>query len=229
MEFRPCNRANRLLTIRPALPLLVASVMALCAVRPAAAQVRVEVEPAFGVYNGLNSFTQPTPANPVNPGEAIAQGTALTFGVQATGWVGSGVGVRFLAFNAASEVGLSEANYFDVPDVPANVTILGLEALWPLRPFASQLRVFLAGGIGLVLRDGDAYDGFQGTSDLGGLVGIGSRYVLSDRLSLQGDLQLALYSLSLTGPTGLEYPSAFQADLLVTFGLAVTLTEGQEE
>ena len=196
----------------------------------ASAQLRVEIEPAIGVYGGLSSFTKPAGSDPFAFSESLSQWTAVALGGRATGWLGTGFGVRLSVLTAPSEVGPNENNDpLDRQPVPATVTTAALEALVPLKAFASKLRVFLSGGVALVDRGGDAYQGFDGTSDVGGILGIGSQYRLSDRLGLQADFQTLLYSLQLTDPDGLEYPSAFQTDILLTVGLVVKLSSTPEE
>jgi hypothetical protein len=102
-------------------------------------------------------------------------------------------------------------------------------ALIPLSEFAAKLRVYLSGGGALIERGGDAYQGYSGTNAFGGIVGIGSQYRLSDRLSLQGDFQAVLYGLHLTDPSGVQYPSAFQTDLLAVLGVAIRLAPHPQE
>jgi hypothetical protein len=189
----------------------------------AAAQVRVEITPGFGVYAGLASFERPATGIPFDFAESLSQRTAVAIGLQATMWLGERVGIRALGYTAASAVGPDNRDILDRSPVPATVTTFGLMALIPLSEFAAHLRVYLIGGGALVDRGGDAYQGYSGTSDFGGIFGIGSQYRLSDRLSLQGDFQTMLYDLSLTDPTGLQYPSAFQTDILASIGVTVRL------
>lgn len=193
------------------------------------AQVRVELEPALGVYAGLSSFTRPSSGAPFDFGMSLSQRTAVALGGQVTAWLGERVGVRVSGFTAASEVGPDNQDLLDRQPVPANVTTWDLDALVALRPFASNLRVFFSGGVAFIERGGDAYEGFQGTSDIGGALGVGSQYRLTDRLSLQADIRTVLYQLQLTGPTGLAYPSAFQTDLLAVVGLTIKLAPEPEE
>lgn len=201
--------------------LSLAAVIALTATTSAFGQVRFEIEAAFGLYSGLSSFDRPVATTPVATTETLGQEPALTLGGQLTGWIGSGIGVRAVGLTSSSAVAFAEGNFYEVPPVPATVTILALEALFPFQEFSNGLRIYGGGGIGMVLRGGEAYQGFQGTDDLAALLVLGSSYPLSSRIALQGDFQAALYGLQLTDPTGVVYPSAFQTDLLITFGLAV--------
>ena len=195
----------------------------------APAQVRMEITPVFGVYAGIATFERPASGAPFDFAETLSQRNAVAVGLQATAWVGTGVGIRALGYTAASAVGPDNQDILDRKPVPANVTTFGLMALIPLSEFAARLRVYLSGGGALIVRGGDAYQGFSGTSSLGGIVGVGSQYRLSDRLSLQGDFQTVLYNLHLTDPTGVEYSSAFQTDLLAVLGVTIRLAPHPED
>lgn len=199
-------------------------------IRPpwAAAQVRLELEPALGIYAGFGSFTRPATPASFNFAEELSQRTTVALGGQATAWFGPHVGGRLLLFTAASTVGPASRDFLNREPVPARVTVVGLEALAPLRSVRGG-RVFLAAGANVVHRAGEAYDGFEGTTDLGGTLGLGSQFRLTERVSLQGDLRALLYQLSLTDPTGLRYPSAFQTDLLAHVGLVVRLARAVDQ
>jgi hypothetical protein len=187
------------------------------------AQVRVEIEPLVGVYTGFSSFPRPPGTGfPTFP-DTLTQKTAVALGGQLSVWPGRRVGVRLLGVTAPSKVGPETRDLLNREPVPARVTVVALEAVVPLRHLPSGARVFLAGGPVLISRSGEAYDDFEGLRDLGASLAVGSQFRLSDRLSLQGDIRAVLYSLGLTDPDGLEYPSAFQTDLLAHVGLALTL------
>lgn len=194
----------------------------------APAQVRLELEPAVGVYAGLGSFDRPL-TQPFSFPEALSQRTAVALGGQATAWFGARAGVRLTLFIAASELGPESRDLLNRRPIPARVTVAGLEALVPLRSVSGGGRVFVAGGAALVRRSGRAYEGYEGTKDLGATLGLGSQFRLTDHLSLQGDARALLYSLHLTDPAGVEYDSAFQTDLLAHVGLVLSLPPQVED
>ena len=209
-----------LLWIRDLVPIVVLAVGA----GPAVAQVRLELEPAIGVYAGFGSFRQPATRDPFSFPQTLSQRPSVALGAQLTAWLGTRVGVRMLLFSAASRVGPEERDPLNREPVPSRITAAGLEALVPLRAVTSRGRVFVSGGATLLHRGGEAYEGFQGTTDLGGTVGLGSQFRLTERLSLQGDVRALLYQVALTDPSAREYPSAFQTDLLVHIGLVLGLS-----
>ncbi len=206
-------------------------VTVLLAVEPsrASAQVPLEVEPAVGIYAGFGSFTKPRTGTFFDAPEQLSQRTSVALGGQVTAWLGPHVGARLFLSTAASAVGPDSRDLLNREPVGARVTVIGLEALAPLRSVSTGGRVFLAGGADVIHRSGKAYDGFTGTTDLGGSLGLGSQFRLTDRISMQGDLRAALYQLSLTDPSGLPYSSAFQTDLLAHVGVTVKLAPSLEE
>jgi hypothetical protein len=188
------------------------------------AQIELELEPAIGVYAGFSSFTRPTPPTPfVFPDTPLSQRTSVAFGGQAMAWLGSHVALRAHAFSAPSEVGPEAHGLHDLEPVPARVTTVGLDALVRVAGLPTGGRVFLAGGAVLIRRSGQAYEGFKGLGDVGGTLGVGSQFRLTDRLSLQADFRTLLYQLRLTDPDGLEYPSEFQTDVLGHVGIVFRL------
>jgi hypothetical protein len=197
--------------------------------RIAAAQVQVELEPVVGVYSGFSDWPRPANGQFFDFPDTLSQRTALAFGGQATAWLGRRVGLRASVLTSASDVGPATRDLLLRDPVPSRVTTVGLEALVPIAELATGGRVFLAGGAAIVRRSGEAYVGFEGTKDVGGTLGVGSQFRLTDRLSLQGDIRALLYSLHLTDPAGLEYPSAFQVDLQGHVGLSLRLSSFTDE
>lgn len=197
--------------------------------RVASAQVRVELEPVIGVYTGFSDWPRPANGQFFSFPDTLSQRTGVAFGGQATAWLGRRVGLRAAVLTSASDVGPATHDLLLRDPVPSRVTTVGLEALVPIAQLSTGGRVFVAAGAAVVRRSGDAYEGFEGTSDVGGSLGVGSQFRLTDRLSLQGDLRALLYSLRLTDPAGLEYPSAFQTDLQGQLGLSLRLSSPSDE
>lgn len=197
--------------------------------RAAAAQVQVELEPVIGVYAGFSDWPRPATGLPFSYPDTLSQRTAVAFGGQATAWLGRRVGLRASVLTSASDVGPATRDLLLRDPVPSRVTTMALEALVPIAKLSTGGHVFLAGGVAIIRRSGDAYEGFEGTRDVGGTIGVASQFRLTDRLSLQGDLRALLYQLRLTDPDGLEYPSAFQADLQAHVGMSLRLFSSSDE
>jgi hypothetical protein len=197
--------------------------------RVASAQVQAELEPVIGVYAGFSDWIRPATGLPFGFPDTLSQRTAVAFGGQATVWLGHRVGLRASVLSSASKVGPATHELLLSKPVPAHVTTAGLEALVPIATPPNGGRVFLAGGAAVVLRSGEANQGFEGTNDVAGTLGVGSQFRLTDRLMLQADLRALLYSLHLTDPEGLEYQSAFQTDLQGHVGVSLRLSSSSSD
>jgi hypothetical protein len=197
--------------------------------RVASAQVQVELEPVIGVFTGFSGWPRPANGQFFSFPDTLSQRTGVAFGGQATAWLGRRVGLRVSVTTSASKVGPATRDPLFRDPVPSRVTTMGLEALLPIAEFPTGGRVFLAGGLAAIRRSGDAYEGFEGTRDVGGTLGVGSQFRLTDRLSLQGDPRALLYDLRLTDPAGIQYSSAFQTDLQGHVGLSLRLSSPSDE
>ena len=193
-------------------------------VASAAAQARIDLEPSVGVYSGFGSFHRPQGAGPFEFPDDLSQSTGLAVGGQLAVWPSPRFGVRAAVFTASSDVG-STSSFSPQQPVPARVTTGAVEALVRVRRLPGSAVIYLSGGLVLVKRSGDAYEGFEGLNSVGGALGIGSWVRLSDRLGLQGDVRTLIYSLGLTDSEGLEYPSSTQTDLLAHVGLVFSFGE----
>jgi hypothetical protein len=208
---------------------ILAAVAALIGItRAAEAQVQVELEPVIGVYSAFSDWPRPSSGQFFDFPDTLSQHTAVAFGGQATAWLSRRFGLRASVLTSASEVGPSVRDLLNREPVPARVTTVGLETLVTVAELSTGGRVFLAGGAAIVRRSGDAYEGFDGTKDVAGTIGVGSQFRLTDRFFLQADLRAPLYRLQLTDPNGLEYPSAFQTDLQGYVGFSVRLSGAEE-
>jgi hypothetical protein len=185
------------------------------------AQLRVEVQPLLGVYQGLSSFkTNERVFSPLDNGlVTLAQRTGFALGGAATVWLSPRFGARLHLITAMSDVAATNSNVIGQKPVSSRVTVLGGEALFRVRRLDTGTQVYVSAGGSRIARSGKAYQGFSGTTDLAGTLGVGSSISLNRRLSLQGDVQTLLYRLGLTDASGDRYRSAFQTDLLAYVGL----------
>ena len=209
--------------------LIGVALMLACVARPLSAQTRVELEPVFGMYTGFSDWSRPQTNEPFIYPTTFSQRTAVALGGQATIWPSRRAGVRVTVITAASAIAsVIPLPLFTAPE-DARVTTAGAEVLVRLAELASGGGVFAAGGPLIVRRSGNAYEGFAGTTDLGGSLGLGSQFRLTDRLRLQADLRTLLYRLQLTDPDGLQYPSSFQTDLQAHVGLSLELSTPSDD
>jgi hypothetical protein len=223
-------RGLRLPDVRVSLVLVPLALVALGLGRApgAEAQVRGTLAPVAGAYLGFGSFHGLPEPSPFGGTSTFSQQTGVALGVEGMLWVGSHVGLGFHVVTASSKVGASQ--YLTLTDpVDARVTVVGAQLLFPVHRSAEKAVVYAAAGASVVRRSGDAYDGFEGTSDVGAELGFGTLYRLSPRISLTGNAGALLYSLSLKPAGGASAPSSFQTDLLARVGIAVELGNHMEE
>ncbi len=155
-------------------------------------------------------------------GGRVAVWPTSRFGIEAEGaYVGSDVEV----FGAARDtVGLTTrgASFF-VGSLNAVYAVLAP----PLEPVA----LYLSGGVGLISRGGDFFTGFDDTSDIAGVVGIGLRYGVGPGWRLRLDVKDYISSfknealdLLLEAAGGTD--SQLQNDLILSAGVEVFFTPG---
>jgi hypothetical protein len=86
----------------------------------------------------------------------------------------------------------------------------------------ARTRFYLAGGPAVIIRNGEFYQGFEGTIDIGGNVAAGLRVALG-KVSGRVEVGSYLYSVSLTGAGGLMTSSELQVDLIASVSVAIPL------
>ncbi|MFL5402409.1 MAG: hypothetical protein ACJ8BF_06285 [Gemmatimonadales bacterium] len=188
------------------------------------AQARVELQPILGVYQSFSSF--PTTERVFLPiigplGDPLvrAQRTGVALGGALTVWLAPRIGTRLHVMTATSKVATTNSQVTAQDPIPSRVTMLGGDLLFTVGRVGRVNQVYLSAGGSLVQRSGKAYEGFSGTSDLAGTLGLGSSRTLNRHLRLQADVQMLLYRLGLTNPSGQRYPSRFQSDMLAYIGV----------
>lgn len=108
-------------------------------------------------------------------------------------------------------------------DVDATLLLLSGRVLIGLGPRAGSNAWHLILGGGAILHGGDAYGNGEGTTDIGGVVGVGGRFTLgTSSLAIRVDVEDNLFSAKFrdTG-SGLESESKFQNDIVISMGLVI--------
>jgi len=97
-----------------------------------------------------------------------------------------------------------------------------------IRPPLEPLAVYLSGGVGLVSRGGDFFEGFEDTSDIAGVIGVGIKYGVARGLWLRADVKdyISKYEEEVFSDAIGEDTSRLQNDLVITGGIEVTLGGG---
>ena len=86
----------------------------------------------------------------------------------------------------------------------------------------ARTRFYLAGGPAVIIRSGEFYQDFGGTTDIGGNVAAGLRIDLG-KVSGRVEVESYLYSVNLTGAGGLMTGSELQIDLIASVSVAIPL------
>lgn len=172
----------------------------------------VQIGPLVGVYYAaLNVIEQ-------SDGTSAKQATSVALGAR---------------FSAATQNKIS----FDgtITYVPSDVTatngasggsarllLLSARGLMAFGAAESRTRFYLAGGPAIIIRNGDFYADFQGTTDVGGNVAAGVRIALG-RMVGRVEVESYLYAVDLQGAGGLSTGSELQADMVASATFAIPL------
>ncbi len=190
---------------------------------PALAQApQFELVPYVGAFVPLGDLSD----QPLDIGgmtlDRAKQSTSLAFGGRAVLWLAGPVGVEGSLLYAPSEAETAVAGVTRDAYVWAGAGRLLLKLGVPGAP----VHFLLDGGIAVIGRGGDAYDGVSGTSKVGGVVGVAGRFGLSDRFAIRLDAESYVYRARLR-PEGLQPPvelgSKLQGDVVLSAGLVIGL------
>jgi len=102
----------------------------------------------------------------------------------------------------------------------ASLLLFSLRGIYYLTPPVLPARFYLAAGGALVVRDGDFYEGFNGTSDLGGNVAVGLRAGLGS-VGVRIEVEDYVYPVNLKSAGGFETGSRLQNDLVGSLALSI--------
>ncbi len=204
----------------------IGAAMAFLGATPALAQLPgIEVEPYLGVFVPVLDLVDDAQ---LGFDVSASQKEALALGGRVTVWLPGPLGFEGNFVYALSDVEQSIGGAAE--DVDANVWALDgrvvLKFGVPLAPISFHVN----GGIALIDHGGDAYDIVtDGDSSVGGVVGAGLRVKLPGLLGIRLDAQSYLYSAEITADDPLfggerTFGSQFQADIVVSAGLVISLT-----
>lgn len=194
-------------------------------VAPAVAQPpQFELVPFVGAFVPLGDLSD----QPLDIGgttlDRAKQATSLAFGGRAVLWLAGPVGVEGSLFYAPSEAETTVAGVASEQD--AYVWAGAGRLLLKLGVPGAPVHFLLDGGVAVIGRGGDAYNGLNGTSKVGGVAGVAGRFGLSDRLAIRLDAESYLYRARLR-PEGsqqpIEFDSKLQGDIVLSAGLVIRL------
>jgi len=171
--------------------------------------------------------TRPPPApSLITITRRIRHNTAVTVGARLTVWLSRWVGVEAALACAPSSVELSvtSSEDYEASEI-LDAMLLAATGRALLRfPLPSDVATLhVAGGLGVLNRSGDGYEGFSRTNELVAVLGLGMNVRISESLAIRVDLEDYLSSPSLAyGDSQVE--NHFQHSLVIACSLAVSLS-----
>jgi len=175
------------------------------------AQGRVELAPVLGMYVPLMNVIE------LSDGTSAKQSTAPAIGARV-----SVAPLNTISFDANVTYTSSDVNASaPAPGGSSYLILINARAVWLLGQPAAKARLYFAGGGAAIIRGGEFYQNFSGTTDLGGNVAVGLRVALG---KVYGRLEAEsyLYAVNLTGGGGaLSAGSQFQTDLVISASVAI--------
>lgn len=172
----------------------------------------VEVGLMAGVYQPVRNTIEQSDGTSAKQKTAVALGARLSAGTDRK--IGFDGTVAYVPSDVEASMGATGG--------PANLLLVSARAVLALGAPNSPSRLYLAAGPAVVVRNGEFYDGFQGTTDVGANAGLGFRFPLG---SLVGrvEAETYVYSVNLKGAGNLSTGSELQADVIISATLALPL------
>ncbi len=192
-------------------PWVSAFVLLPCLTSAARAQ-RVSIAPDVGVYIPTTELVAAA------SGEQFKQEIGLSFGGRFGLWFSDRVGLQLTGTYVPSDLTYSFSGV--EASEKANLWFGTGRLSVAVIPVTSPLYMVLSGGVSLVGRSGEAYDGVEDKSDVGGVAGATVGFNLGG-ISLFVSADDNIYKASFSGATAIE--SKTQHDVNVSFGLGVPI------
>jgi hypothetical protein len=177
----------------------------------------LELTPYVGVFVPTNDLVDvPSIDLTVKQEAGLALGARLTYGLPGA-WAIEGGFLYALSDNESDDAG-------DVVGTDANVWAGSGRLLYRIGVPLAPISVHLGGGLAVFGRGGDAYGEAEGTTDFGGVVGVGATLDLPILLKIRADVEDYIYSVALSGgEEDEEFDSRLQNDLVVSIGVVLGL------
>jgi len=176
------------------------------------AQGGVELAPVLGVYVPLQSVIVQSDGTSAKQATAVAIGGRVSVGTHRK--VSFDGTVTYVPSDVNASAGASGG--------PASLLLIDARGVVSFGQAGARTRFYLAGGPAVIIRNGEFYQGFEGTIDIGGNVAAGLRIALG-KVSGRVEVGSYLYSVSLTGAGGLMTSSELQVDLIASVSVAIPL------
>ena len=184
-----------------------------------AAQRQIEVVPFVGLYiptaDVINQFDTACACQ-----ISAKQHTTIAVGGRVVLWARDHLGLEGALGYSPSGATATAPGYATL-DRSGTVITTSARLLAVLGSRTGSRYVYLSGGIGLVVRGGDAWTDTNGRTRFGGTIGAGLRVEVAPPLALRAELDDFLYAAQFSTPSSPPTQSQFQHDLVVSLALAV--------
>jgi hypothetical protein len=145
------------------------------------------------------------------------QNAAIALGGRVTAWFNRRIALEGSVWYSPSSVAEQASSSFNgsplvvaTNETPASIVATNVRIL--VSPInAPTMWVYVVGGPALVAHTGEAYPGSTGTTQVGGVVGVGAHLRVARSLALRAELEQYMYSFQGSG----------QRDLFVSVGLSL--------
>lgn len=187
-------------------------VLAAGPIRLLVAQGGVELAPVLGVYVPLQSVIVQA------DGTSAKQATAVAIGGRISAATHRKVSFDGTVIYVPSDVNASAG----ASGGSSSLLLIDARGVVSFGQAGAKTRFYLAGGPAVIIRNGEFYQDFDGTTDIGGNVAAGLRMVLG-KVSGRVEVASYLYSVNLTGAGSLSTGSELQVDLIASVSVAIPL------
>jgi hypothetical protein len=194
------------------LTLVFGAALAAAPVASLAAQGGIELAPVLGVYVPLHSVIVQSDGTSAKQATAVAIGGRVSVGTHRK--VSFDGTVTYVPSGVTASAGASGGS--------ASLLLIDARGVVAFARDAARTRFYVAGGPAIIIRNGEFYQDFGGTIDIGGNVAAGLRIDLG-KVSGRVEVESYLYSVNLTGAGGLMTGSELQIDLIASVSVAIPL------
>ncbi len=194
------------------LTLVFGAALAAAPVASLEAQGGIELAPVLGVYVPLQSVIVQSDGTSAKQATAVAIGGRVSVATHRK--VSFDGTVTYVPSDVTASAGASGGS--------ASLLLINARGVVTFGQQGARTRFYLAGGPAVIIRNGEFYQDFGGTTDIGGNVATGLRIDLG-KVSGRVELESYLYSVNLTGAGGLMTGSELQIDLIASVSVAVPL------
>jgi hypothetical protein len=143
---------------------------------------RVSIAPNIGVYVPTTELVKAA------SGQEFKQEVSITLGGRLGIFFSERLGVEFTGDYAPSDLKISTG-----PKEDANIFTGSGRVTYQLVPFTSPVAFLVTGGVGVINRSGDFYQGVEDKTDVGGTIGASARFRLGRLLRIQLNAEDYIY------------------------------------